>query len=64
MVFLQTEETGNYAVFEEEKPSRTTMGPVDYLIVRFPGNKFSGKIVPELTDLEKQALSALSTWFL
>jgi hypothetical protein len=27
------------------------MGPVDYLVVRFPGNKFSGKIIPELVDL-------------
>lgn len=40
---------------EEAKPSRT-MGPVDYLIVRFPGNKFTGKIVPELTDLEKRGI--------
>jgi hypothetical protein len=27
------------------------MGPVDYLVVRFPGNRFSGKIIPELVDL-------------
>jgi uncharacterized membrane protein len=40
---------------EEAKPGRT-MGPVDYLMVRFPGNKFSGKIVPELTDLEKRGI--------
>jgi hypothetical protein len=32
------------------------MGPVDYLIVQFPGNKFSGKIVPELADLEKKGI--------
>src|SRR5512143_2502244 len=32
------------------------MGPVDYLIVRFPGNKFSGKIAPELLDLEKKGI--------
>ena len=30
------------------------MGPVDYLVVRFPGNKFSGKIIPELVDLENR----------
>ena len=30
------------------------MGPVDYLVVRFPGNRFSGKIIPELVDLSKQ----------
>jgi hypothetical protein len=32
------------------------MGPVDYLIVRFPGNKFNGKIIPELMDLEKKGI--------
>jgi Family of unknown function (DUF6325) len=32
------------------------MGPVDYLMVRFPGNKFSGKIVPELMRLEKKGI--------
>ena len=32
------------------KPSRI-MGPVDFLIVRFPGNKFSGLIAPELKNL-------------
>jgi len=30
------------------------MGPVDYLMVRFPGNKFTGKIAPELARLEKK----------
>lgn len=37
------------------KPSKI-MGPVDYLVVRFPGNKFSGLIAPELTKLEKNGL--------
>jgi hypothetical protein len=32
------------------------MGPVDYLILQFPGNKFTGKIVPELADLEKKGI--------
>jgi hypothetical protein len=32
------------------------MGPVDYLMVRFPGNKFSGKIVPELVNLERNGI--------
>ena len=32
------------------------MGPVDYLMVRFPGNKFSGKGAPELLKLEKQGI--------
>jgi len=35
-----------------QKPSRI-MGPVDYLIVKFPGNKFSGEIAPELARLEQ-----------
>ena len=29
------------------------MGPVDYVILKFPGNKFSGEIVPELARLEE-----------
>ncbi len=32
------------------------MGPVDYLMVKFPGNKFSGKAAPELLKLEKQGI--------
>jgi len=28
-----------------------TMGPVEYIIVGFPGNKFSGEIAPELVAL-------------
>jgi hypothetical protein len=38
-----------------EKHSKV-MGPVDYLMVRFPGNKFSGKIVPEIVSLEKKGI--------
>ncbi len=34
----------------------TTMGPVDYLIVQFPGNRFTGRIAPELVDLEKNGI--------
>jgi hypothetical protein len=37
--------------------SRRIMGPVDFLVVRFPGNKFSGLITPELKKLEKMVLS-------
>ena len=29
------------------------IGPVDYLIVAFPGNKFKGEIAPALADLVK-----------
>ncbi len=32
------------------------MGPVDYLMIRFPGNKFTGKIAPELQRLEKKGI--------
>jgi len=32
------------------------MGPVDYLMIRFPGNKFTGKIAPELVELEKKGI--------
>jgi len=28
-----------------------TIGPVEYIIVGFPGNKFNGKIAPALVDL-------------
>ncbi len=28
-----------------------TMGPVSYTVIAFPGNKFSGKIVPEVEKL-------------
>ena len=34
----------------------SVMGPVDYLIVRFPGNRFSGEIIPELADLEQNGI--------
>lgn len=30
------------------------MGPVDYIVVKFPGNRFNGKIIPELVDLENR----------
>jgi hypothetical protein len=32
------------------------MGPVDFLVVRFPGNKFSGKIAPEIARLEQNGI--------
>ncbi len=42
----------------KEKRGRT-MGPVDYLVVRFPGNKFSGKIIPELLDLQRRNIISI-----
>jgi hypothetical protein len=32
------------------------LGPVDYVKVRFPGNKFSGEIAPELANLERNGI--------
>jgi hypothetical protein len=40
------------ATHEPEK----VMGPVDYVVVLFPGNKFSGKIAPELEKLQKNGI--------
>jgi hypothetical protein len=38
----------------EQKKNLKVMGPVDYFVVVFPGNKFSGKIVPELDRLVRE----------
>jgi hypothetical protein len=32
------------------------VGPVDYLVVEFPGNRFNGQIVPSLVDLIARGL--------
>ena len=32
------------------------MGPLDYLMIKFPGNKFSGKGAPKLLKFQKQAI--------
>lgn len=32
------------------------MGPVDYLVLRFPENRFSGRIAPELANLERNGI--------
>jgi hypothetical protein len=54
---LSVENVEKYGVLVDETTGKTrTMGPVDYLMVMFPGNKFSGKIVPELADLEKKGI--------
>jgi len=41
---------------EAKKATERTMGPVDYLVVLFPGNKFSGKIAPELEKLQRNGI--------
>ena len=50
------ESTAEYEKPMVEAGSRTTLGPVDFLMVRFPGNKFSGKIAPELANLERKGI--------
>lgn len=35
---------------------RTTLGPVEILVVGFPGNQFTGEIVPALRDLVQQEI--------
>ena len=37
------------------------MGPVDYLVVEFPGSKMTGEGLPILLDLVDRASSASST---
>src|SRR5829696_6347170 len=32
-------------------PETTEIGPVEYIVVGFPGNKFRGEIAPALADL-------------
>lgn len=32
------------------------LGPVDYLVVEFPGSEFRGEIIPELADLVQRGL--------
>jgi len=39
------------------------MGPVEYLVVEFSGNKFKGEIVPALRALTDNELSVSLTWF-
>ena len=40
----------------EKKKSEKIMGPIDYLVVLFPGNKFTGKIAPELVWLQRSGI--------
>ncbi len=40
------------------------MGPVEYLVVEFPGNQFSGEIVPALAELiENETISIIDLLF-
>lgn len=41
---------------EAQQMTRRVEGPVDYLVLRFPGNKFSGRIAPELSRLQEEGI--------
>ena len=42
-----------------------SIGPVEYIIVGFPGNKFTGKVAPALADLiEKEYVRVLDLIFI
>jgi hypothetical protein len=38
------------------------MGPIDYLVVEFPGSKMTGEGLPLLVDLVDRASSGSSIW--
>ncbi len=40
----------------EKKNEVDELGPVDWIVVEFPGSKFNGEIAPALTDLVKRDL--------
>ena len=39
-----------------------SIGPVEYIAIAFPGNKFSGEIVPAIKALQDSGTSRSSTW--
>lgn len=41
---------------EVQQHRQRVMGPVDFLVVKFPGNKLTGKIAPELRKLEDSGI--------
>jgi hypothetical protein len=45
-----------YAVMMEAQQKQKVMGPVDFLVVKFPGNKFTGTIAPEIRKLEDSGI--------
>jgi Family of unknown function (DUF6325) len=40
----------------EAPQKHKVVGPVDFVVLRFPGNKFNGKIAPELRNLEDNGI--------
>jgi uncharacterized membrane protein len=43
-------------ILTTEMKKEEIMGPVDFLVIMFPGNKFNGKIAPELSRLERSGI--------
>jgi hypothetical protein len=41
--------------------STMTIGPVEYVVISFPGNQFHGEIAPALAELVRRARFASST---
>ncbi len=49
-----TEKVEKWTIEKSHRKTKSkVLGPVDYLVLGFPGNKFNGKIAPELERLEK-----------
>jgi uncharacterized membrane protein len=43
-------------MMETHQQKQRVMGPVDWLVVKFPGNKFTGRIAPEMRNLEDSGI--------
>lgn len=43
-------------MMETQQRQQQIMGPVDWLVVRFPGNRFKGRIAPEIRRLEDSGI--------
>jgi hypothetical protein len=45
-----------HVIMMESQQKQRIMGPVDWLVVRFPGNRFKGRIAPEIRRLEDSGI--------
>jgi uncharacterized protein DUF6325 len=48
--------TESTAALQELDPDLDVLGPVDWIVVEFPGSKFNGEIAPALADLVERDL--------
>ena len=39
-----------------------TLGPIDFIALEFPGNRFKGEILPDLFELAERRSSGSSIW--